>query len=302
MTISRFPHGISSFGIPQLGSGALTTTGNVFFVDDSGSDSNDGLSPEHPFSTLDYAIGRCTASHGDIIIVMPGHAETAPAAGVLLDQAGISIIGLGQGRARPCITAHASAAVDLIAVSGANCYIENIRLVGGAAGTTALVDAGAADLTVVNCVLEHGAAPTIAFTIPAAGLRTTIKGCTFRGTANGPATGIKLEAAAASDLMVQDCDFLYFTATGLDTAGISSAFSNKDVLVSRCRFVGMNTTAISFTSSANGLIEYCTAASYASTTVAEIFDPGDAGIIECYAAGEGIDKSGSRIPATTATP
>lgn len=300
MTISRFPHGISSFGIPVIGSGDIITTGNVFFVDDSGSNNNDGLSSEHPFADIDYAIGRCSASTGDVIIVMPGHAETAPAAGIICDKIGVRIVGLGQGRNRPAITAYV-AGVDCFSVTAASVTLENIRII-GAASCTALIDVAAADFSAINCVLEHGAAPTTAVTIAAGGLRATFRGCTLRGTANGPASGIVLEAAAASDLKVEYCDFLYFTATGLDTAGISSAFTNKDLLISHCRFLGMNAAAIAFASSANGLIEYCTIASYSATTVAEMIDPGDMGVIECYAAPEGVDKSGARVPATTATP
>ncbi len=59
MTVTRFPHGISSFGMPILGSGGHMTTGNVFFVQyTNGSDGNEGTSPDVPFKTLDYAIKK----------------------------------------------------------------------------------------------------------------------------------------------------------------------------------------------------------------------------------------------------
>lgn len=107
MGLSHFPHGVSSFGMPIIGSGPILTTGKVFFVDSNHAQKSDsplpwGESPDKPFATLDYAIGRCTANQGDHILVMPNHAETITgAAGIAADVAGITIIGLGHGNQRP---------------------------------------------------------------------------------------------------------------------------------------------------------------------------------------------------------
>ncbi len=63
MGITRFPHGVSSFGVPIFGSGQ-DISGTTFFVDGNyGNDSNDGFSWEHPFKTLTVAFA---ASHADI--------------------------------------------------------------------------------------------------------------------------------------------------------------------------------------------------------------------------------------------
>src|SRR3990172_1096694 len=162
MTITRFPHGISSFGMPVLGTGGgLTTTGNIYFVHNTnGSDGNEGTSPDVPWKTVDYAIGNCTADQGDIIVLMPGHAETTTA--IAIDVAGISIVGLGNGRNRPTLTATTGAS-DLLDVTVANVRIENIRLVGAASGCTSLISlAAAADFSCIGCSLEHGAAPVAA--------------------------------------------------------------------------------------------------------------------------------------------
>ena len=87
-------------GIPFLDASGKITTGNQYFVSsDTGADStgNDG-SIRRPFATIDYAVGRCSANVGDVIYVMPGHTETvSAAAGINLDVAGISVIGLGAG-------------------------------------------------------------------------------------------------------------------------------------------------------------------------------------------------------------
>jgi len=78
--------------------------GNVFFVHSgTGTDgAGYGQNPDAPTATLDYAIGLCTASKGDVIYVLPGHAESfAATEGFDADMAGIKIIGLGWGNNRP---------------------------------------------------------------------------------------------------------------------------------------------------------------------------------------------------------
>lgn len=130
MPITNFPNGVSSFGVPVF-PGIPPTTGTYFFVGNAagsnGSDGNSGLSPNQPLSTVDAAIGKCTAGRGDIIVVMPGHAETVTATSIALDIAGIQIIGLGTGALRPTFTFGAAAAT--ITVTGANCAWVNCRFV-----------------------------------------------------------------------------------------------------------------------------------------------------------------------------
>lgn len=70
-------------------SGAFTvvdqsfTTGNIWFVGSATGTNGEGYgkSPAAPFATIDYAVGQATASNGDVIYVMPYHAETVSAAG-----------------------------------------------------------------------------------------------------------------------------------------------------------------------------------------------------------------------------
>jgi|CXWL01.1.fsa_nt_gi lipopolysaccharide export system protein LptA len=102
-------------------------TARVFFVDSNGggSTTSGGLTPEAAFTTIDSAIGACTANKGDVIYVLPGHAETiSAAAGIAADVAGISIIGLGNGTDRPTLTL--SATDSTIAVSAANITFKNL--------------------------------------------------------------------------------------------------------------------------------------------------------------------------------
>lgn len=103
------------------------TTGNIYFVDSGAASGGNGLSPEGAVTTLDAAINLCTANNGDIIYVMEGHAETiSTATGVAQDLAGISVIGLGQGAARPLFSF--SATDSLWAISAASSLVKNIRV------------------------------------------------------------------------------------------------------------------------------------------------------------------------------
>lgn len=152
MGLTNFPNGVSSFGVPLVGSGPILTTGNIFFVSSAtGSDGNSGTSPNRPFATVDYAIGRCTANQGDHIIVMPNHAETSTnTAGFwAFDIAGITLIGLGTYNQRPRLLLDAGTAAS-ITVSAADVTIRNIVI---AAGTADVVNA--IDVTAVGCWLDE---------------------------------------------------------------------------------------------------------------------------------------------------
>src|SRR3990167_5055052 len=145
MAITSFPNGISSFGVPVLGggSGIPSTTGTYFFVDSStGSNSNSGLDKTHAFADLATGVAATTASKGDVVIMMPGHAETVTT--TITPKAGSFIIGLGSGRNRPVLTA-GTGAIDTFTLSANNVWLENFVIVGAASGVTALVEISGSD-------------------------------------------------------------------------------------------------------------------------------------------------------------
>lgn len=122
-----FANGVSVRGLPLLN----TYGGNVYWVNSAtGSDGNKGTR-ERPFATLDYAIGRCTANNGDIIMVAPNHAETITGAGgITADVAGITIIGLGHGNQRPRFLMDGATTVTF-AISAADVSVENCVFAAG---------------------------------------------------------------------------------------------------------------------------------------------------------------------------
>jgi hypothetical protein len=121
-----FANGVSIRGVPLLSS----YPGEVFWVSSTGGANGNNGTFDRPWATLDYAIGRCTAGRGDIIMIKPGHAETITSATTLLfDVADVAIVGLGVGNKRPTFT-FTTANTAVIPVSAANISIQNCIFVG----------------------------------------------------------------------------------------------------------------------------------------------------------------------------
>lgn len=180
-------------GVPILGSlGSEITTGNVFFVDSgTGSDTGSyGTTAEEPFATIDYAIGKCTADNGDIIIVMPGHAENISAAtSLVVDVAGVKILGVGHGLTKPKLTF--TAAAGTISITAANCHFENFYLYANYTNgiTTGITLGAAADGCVLKNIRMEEAANTkeflIGISVTAACNNVLIDGFEFFGVTGG---------------------------------------------------------------------------------------------------------------------
>ena len=191
--------------------------GDIYFVDSgsaTGSDSAGyGKNPDKPFLTIDYAVGMCTANQGDVIYVMPGHAETVPAAGGLdLDVAGISVIGLGRGTLQPTVTLTTANTAD-VDVDAANILIENIHFKSGFEDIAACIDVNAADCTIRNCRFTE-AADNQNFLICILGAL----------------------AAASDGLIVEDCYCIQDDAT--NTHFISLPGTSKGVVIRRNTIIG----------------------------------------------------------------
>lgn len=114
--------------------GASTPTGlgrGATWYVDSAVAGSDGSSPDTALGTLDAAFAKCTANHGDVIVVMPNHAETITGAGgIAHDVAGVSVIGLGVGNQRPRFLMDGAATVTYL-ISAADAYIENLVFAAG---------------------------------------------------------------------------------------------------------------------------------------------------------------------------
>lgn len=203
MALTNYPNGVASFGIPVL-PGLPMTTGKVFFVDSGvGSNGHSGKSPSKPFATIDYAIGLCTDDNGDVIVVMPGHAETvAGAAGIDFDVAGIRVIGLGAGRSRPTITM--SAVASTIHFDATGTWLENV-IIKAEHDCTILIDIDRADCVVKDVEFRSRTAATAREFVTAIDItggaanacdRTKVIGCHFYSPTIGASRAIELGEVA----------------------------------------------------------------------------------------------------------
>ncbi len=191
--------------------------GNIWFVDSGHAAASDavgaGKSPDKPFATIDYAIGQCTADNGDVIYVMPGHAETVSgAAGIDFDVAGVKVVGLGSGAARPTITM--SAVASTIHFDAIGSQLENV-LVKVEHDCTIVIDVDKADCVIkgvefrartaatarewVTCIDVTGAAANACD-------RLKVIGCFFNSPTAGADNCIGLDEVHDS-IEIAECTF-----------------------------------------------------------------------------------------------
>lgn len=171
------------------------TTGNIFFANSvTGTDAAGyGQNPDAPVASIDYAIGLCTANQGDRIYAMPLHVETiAGAAGVALDVAGVEIIGLGTGAARPKV--NFTATDSTFAVSAANCTVRNLLFTGGIDAVVSPITVAAADFKLLDCEYRDVTGQCTDFLLTtAAATRMVIDGLRYDGdTAAGTNAAIAI--------------------------------------------------------------------------------------------------------------
>lgn len=184
------------------------TTGARFFVHSvTGTNAAGyGTAPDKPCATIDYAIALCTASKGDIIYVMPGHAENVTAAtGIAADVIGVQIIGIGEGALIPKVTL--TAAAGSMTISVASIVVKNIKFVAGfeTGVTTALTLAAGAD----NCTLD---------------------GLLFRDTTATMEFLIHITAASGvDDLTIKNCNFV--TAAGTMSSSVFFAGTTTNLTI-----------------------------------------------------------------------
>lgn len=189
--------------------------GNIRYVHHAGAGtSGPGWAPENAYTTIDSAVSACTANNNDLVIVLPGHAETIVAASAIdLDIAGVTVIGLGQGSNRPTVT-FGTATTASIDFSAANCTLKNIRCVSNVDSLAAFVIGGAGTATIEDCDFLGASAKEAltAITVPTTFDDWTIRRCKFiqatdpAGTNGGAGTGA-VYIVDSENVLVEGCEF-----------------------------------------------------------------------------------------------
>ena len=206
-------------------------------------------------ATIAGALTACTASAGDTIYVLPGHTETVTgAAGILVNVAGVNIIGLGSGSIRPTITFTTAVGASMD-ITAANVTIENMLFVCGIDNQTAMFNVTGADVTFNNCevIISNGTVGA-AIGILTAATATRLKVTNSRFT--GPATNAGTTCAACIKHEV-GVDYVikgnYFT--GKMTQAILNATTVLRGLIDGNRFViATGTKAIAMEASSTPFI------------------------------------------------
>jgi hypothetical protein len=193
------------------------TTGDRWWVHSgTGSDTaNSGLSPDDALATIDAAINKCTASVGDIVYVMPGHAETIGAAGIDADVIGLSIIGLGIENNRPTITFNAT--TSDIDIDATDIYISGLRCLSTVNNLAKFVDVNAERFTMEDCEFVTTSTKEAYCFIDIATTKDyfTFRRCTFRQPTDPTHAGGDGAAGSgcfyivdSENILIEDCVFL----------------------------------------------------------------------------------------------
>lgn len=293
----EFAGGLTVRGIPII----QAHPGKVFWVGNAAAAALEGQRAasngnvgtfDAPFSTLDYAIGKCTAGRGDIIFVKPGHAENiSAAAGIAADIAGVAIIGLGTGAARPTFSWTAAAAT--LAITAANITLHNLRFVANFADVTTMFDvSGAGDgLSFENCLFTDTS--TILNFVDCITLATGADDLSFincRGIGKSASNDSFLTGVAHDRFYMADCqwqlDVAQTAVVGLfETSGNATNVWIKDSVF--CSIVD-GALFLDFNGANNtGVIANCYFSSLdIAGAVTAGFDFTGGHMFECYVAGE----------------
>lgn len=189
--IFSHPGLMTAYGTPFLPFEFTGTGGRIFWVGNrSGLPVGNGSNPDYPFSTINTALAACTSGRGDVVYVLPGHAEDISAADMWSALvAGTKVIGLGSGSDRP--TFSYTLATSTILMNVANVLFDNMIFI---------MDTGTVTATVADGIV-----------VSASGC--TIRGCNIRaGTDANSNTTIAVRTTAGGDEFTFENNLCYQVA------------------------------------------------------------------------------------------
>ena len=291
--MTTFGDSVYQMGGVPVGLGNSVPANNVYWVSSVvGNDSNTGKKRSAPLATFAAALAKCTANKGDIIYLMPGHAENvASAAAIACNVAGVITIGLGMGSLRPKFSFTAAAATFTITAS--NLYFENICWEANFADVAVGLNISAVNhLHFENCRwTEAGTDLNFITPINAAtgGTNFTFNQCKV---ITGDAANTYHMAFVAHDgLYIFDSYFAANVAQGGGAAGLLYSSGNvTNVDIKRCSFRSNIDGAmfIDFNGAAcGGLITFCMFSSIDTAgAVTACIDFTGGHVFECYVAGD----------------
>lgn len=304
ITNLTLPGGASMYGVPVFGMGASIppTTGTYYYVHSgTGSNGYDGLDPSRPKATIAGAISAATANVGDIIVVMPGHAENiASATSLIVNKAGVQIIGLGHGRNRPVLTYTATA--GSIEMDAANTRLSNVVLLASVSAVVVGINVDADNVTLDG--LEFNWDETGDDFI------TMVDVDAFDGAtiANNRFIAQSAAAGAAEAIRLDDCHFVrivgnQFSGQWSDAPIVGEGAAGVDLLIADNTIYNADTTtangialAVAFT----GVMCRNMVGTLYATDPESTVDPGSLLCMENYVT-NAVDETGTIVPVTAST-
>jgi hypothetical protein len=276
---------------------AFGPIGNVFYVHYTRgtNGAGAGVDPETPFKTIDYAIAFCRANRGDLIIVLPGHAETVTG-DIDVDVAGISIVGLGVGETRPVVTFGTSTAAKLD-IDAANCLVRNIVCKNDIDSQVVVIDIDGAGTVVEDCEILEGSSKQFLIGIDVGADRCALRRNQIISVAVGANSGIKISAAVARPV-IED-NFVYGDFADAALHNPTSAVATL-LQVRRNSFTNLQSGdhAIELVSACTGVIEHNMAnSSLAAAGTAGAIDGGSCFMNQNYGVDATADVQGILNPA-----
>jgi hypothetical protein len=207
------------------------------------------------FTSIADALDACVASRGDVIHVLPGHAETITAA-IDVDVAGVSIVGEGRGSLRPTITVNG--AVDGLNISAASVSVSGLHFAAPETDeATAMINVSGAGVTISD-ITGIGSQTSKNFvdciTIASGANDLTISNVKIYNSVVAVNSFLSIEAAVAR-LSLIDIRFFGDVAT----AGIIDAAAATHVFLENVRVAVVGTTkpAVTLDSNPTGMARNC---------------------------------------------
>ena len=299
-----FAGGVTIRGLPLT----VTNPGHVFWVNGTsvlaeggigGSNGNKGTY-QQPFATIDYAVGRCKANRGDIIMVMPGHSEDiSSATSLVLDVAGVAVIGLGTGSDRPDL--NFSNTAGSVEVDAANVTLYNLTFTADVSAVVVGVNVDADFCTIDNCEFNYNETGDDFVTMIDAdvvnGFHLT-NSKLIAEDATGAAEAVRLDTAHETVIKGN-----YFYGDFSDGAIIGEGAASTNILIAENYVYNSDTTGgegVDLNVACTGVISNNRLGTLFTTAPETTFDPGSCLCTENYVV-NAIDESGIIVPVTLST-
>jgi pectin methylesterase-like acyl-CoA thioesterase len=237
MTLTNFPNGISSFGVPMVGGGGFPkAVGKYFFVDvATGANGNSGEDAQFPLATITAALAKVVAGRGDVIYVAPGNYDESVVINSNMND--LIMVGLGtRGAAAiaPSTPNPVALTIDGVSARARDITIINMGCEGSGTGAGLRILGNTRVIRLHGCKIEGGDDALI-IESNGAGVSvgdTRVEDCELAWTA----TAVHIKSTGGSNPVTQtyfrNCLLHNFSSRGIHVDTVHS----PDLWVEKCSF------------------------------------------------------------------